>query len=731
MQSESRIFICTTVCLQARLITSRSVLDTLIETSSPQSYIIPYEMPSDDITPRPRKVVIKDNKFPFFEDDATFVPPALSSYSISLLNERTKPVPGSQVTGVYELDFPQLKGLKNKLSVHFGDRGSSGFPLNHDALSAPSHTGPGNSFSTHSPRLRRQELSNTHNSITDDHINSMDESEPRHNGLTSHTATTTPGEIFKQPQPRLSKRIRGSRHFGRLLGPPMRAPKVPESSNEENIASTPTPWHSKDNMFETGISVFTELRQHNNDVELWKEKELELRLRIDEQKRLNELDRMSKRTRNEDLEMASSNESSQHKTPPNSSSIRDKENLDKPEVQPRDVARRPLLHISSNVLNIPHEAESFRKPKAVRPGAFSAVPLSDDGKKRKYIAINGIQYEKLELMGRGGTSKVYKVKSMTNQRLYAIKKVTFDQFDDVCVKGFKGEIDLLTKLKGTERVVQLVDHVIGEGSIYLVMECGEIDLAHVFQNRLAATHPLDLNFVKFHSIEMLKCVRSVHDAGIVHSDLKPANFLFIKGVLKIIDFGIANAVPDHTANIYRESQIGTPNYMAPETLIGIGHVTPGLMNAENNMLKNKNTWRVGKPSDVWSCGCIMYQMIYGMPPYGGYSGNQRFMAIMNPQIKISYPSKGLGNVPVPKSAVELLQKCLARDPNERYTVEECLESDFLKPKIVSEAFVRDLVHLAVNFGYNSRNNGTGSITSDLYDRLVDTVLKGIEELNYG
>lgn len=678
-------------------------------------------MPPEDMMSRPRKVVIKDNKFPFYEDDATFVPPALSSYSIALLNERTKQFQGSEVTGVYELDFPQLKGLKNKLSVHFGEGAS--------AFSSSSATDPLHIL-TQSPRIKRHDGS-THNSITDDQGNFMDESQQHlEEGQSAHTATTTPGEIFKPPQSRLSKRIRGSRLMGRLLGPPMRAPKLPETPTEENNASTPTPWQKSHN------SDLPAPRRTDMDIDIWKVKELELRLKIDEQKRLHELNRASKQPRYDDYDMAGSFVSSQAgNTPPGSSgSAKDKENLDKQDQPYRDAPRRPLLHVSPNVFNTPNDSDGFRKPKVIRPGAFAATnapTAPPEDKKRKYIAINGVQYEKLELMGRGGTSKVYKVKSMTNQRLYAVKKVTFDQFDDACVKGFKGEIDLLTKLKGTERVVQLVDHAIGEGSIYLVMECGDIDLAHVLQNKLATPNSFDLNFVKFHAIEMLKCVKAVHSAEIVHSDLKPANFLFIKGVLKIIDFGIADSVPDHTANIYRESQIGTPNYMAPETLFGVGHVSPGLMSPDNNMVKNKNTWRVGKPSDIWSCGCILYQMIYGKPPYGGYSGNQRIMAIMNPQIKITYPAKGLGNITVPKSAIELLQKCLARDPDDRYTIDQCLESDFLKPKIVSEAFIRDLVHLAVNFGYNSRNNGTGSITSELYDRLVDTVLKSIEDLNYG
>jgi serine/threonine-protein kinase TTK/MPS1 len=53
---------------------------------------------------------------------------------------------------------------------------------------------------------------------------------------------------------------------------------------------------------------------------------------------------------------------------------------------------------------------------------------------------------------------------------------------------------------------------------------------------------------------MLEAVNIIHDAGIVHTDLKPANFVLVKGALKLIDFGIGQVIPDETANIQREQQ---------------------------------------------------------------------------------------------------------------------------------------------------------------------------------
>lgn len=67
---------------------------------------------------------------------------------------------------------------------------------------------------------------------------------------------------------------------------------------------------------------------------------------------------------------------------------------------------------------------------------------------------------------------------------------------------------------------------------------------------------------------LLQAVHIIHEARIVHSDLKPANFLMVEGTLKLIDFGIAKAISNDTTSIARESQVGTLNYMSPEAILG-------------------------------------------------------------------------------------------------------------------------------------------------------------------
>ena len=215
------------------------------------------------------------------------------------------------------------------------------------------------------------------------------------------------------------------------------------------------------------------------------------------------------------------------------------------------------------------------------------------------------------------------------------------------------------------------------------MEMGETNLNSILTTRLQPDDArLDLSFTRHYWKEMAACVAAVHAHDIVHSDLKPANFLLVQGRLKLIDFGIANAIDtDNTVNVHRDTNVGTPNYMSPESLqdtnAGAEKRGPKLM-------------KLGKPSDVWSLGCILYQMTYGRPPFAHIANTwNRVMAIINPKVVISYPNTGVGGLYVPSSLRRLLQRCLNRDFSQRPTVEQLLNEReaFLNPDAEGEAAV--------------------------------------------
>ena len=339
--------------------------------------------------------------------------------------------------------------------------------------------------------------------------------------------------------------------------------------------------------------------------------------------------------------------------------------------------RQPLAVRNQNT---PHRPAPAPPPKMSMIEAATSNAGSSRRSKNVNVTINGRSYKRLDCIGRGGSSRVYRIMA-ENYKIFALKRVSLEDADMASIAGYKGEIDLLRKLENVERVIRLYDYEVNEEkqSLSVMMELGESDFNKMLNEQIKAEGAkLDVSFTRYYWKEMLECVQAVHDHGIVHSDLKPANFLLVKGQLKLIDFGIANAIQDNTVNVHRENQIGTPNYMSPESLVC--H-TPAVGAAAGTKLL-----KLGKPSDVWSLGCILYQMTYGQPPFAHITKQfERIMSIPNPKVEISFPPMGVGGAVVPFGLIKTLRKCLQRDQTLRPTIQELLnETDpFLNPVAIS------------------------------------------------
>ena len=102
---------------------------------------------------------------------------------------------------------------------------------------------------------------------------------------------------------------------------------------------------------------------------------------------------------------------------------------------------------------------------------------------------------------------------------------------------------------------------------------------------------------------MVRAVHSLHSNGIIHLDLKPANFVLVKGIVKLIDFGISYNLPSCEAtSLGMKNSAGTVNYMAPEQL-------------KMKRIGGSKEYRVGKKADVWALGCILHYMAFCETPY--------------------------------------------------------------------------------------------------------------------
>ncbi|GAO15085.1 uncharacterized protein UV8b_02375 [Ustilaginoidea virens] len=354
--------------------------------------------------------------------------------------------------------------------------------------------------------------------------------------------------------------------------------------------------------------------------------------------------------------------------------------------KPASPERKPL---ASLVNNTPHRAAPPPPPPkmSVLDAATStagAATATQAKQRRNVLRVNGKCYTRLDCLGRGGSAKVYRV-TAENGKMFALKRVALENADENTVAGYRGEIDLLGRLKGVDRVIDLYDYELNSDkqALTLLMEMGELDLNKLLTSRQnPESARFDPVFVRFYWKEMLECLQSVHQYDIVHSDLKPANFVLVQGRLKLIDFGIANAIQtEQTVNVHRENQVGTPNYMSPESLMDTNNPRGGRMPGRPRLVK------IGKPSDIWSLGCILYQMVYGVPPFGHIANHMaRCQAIINWDHAIEYPSRAVGGVPVPHSLLRTMKRCLNREQHLRPTCEELLHitDPFLYPADFSD-----------------------------------------------
>ena len=173
------------------------------------------------------------------------------------------------------------------------------------------------------------------------------------------------------------------------------------------------------------------------------------------------------------------------------------------------------------------------------------------------------------------------------------------------------------------------------------------------------------NKIKFYWEEMLEAVQVIHQVGIVHRDLKPANFVIVGGKLKLIDFGIASSVADDKTHVTMDNPMGTFNYMSPEACQGV------LSDSGVAVVK------LNYKADVWSLGCILYNMVYNKMPFGHIKlPFAKLSAILDPSHIILFNDDELkGHDPLVNKVLRL---CLVREPSIRASIKDLLVHPYLK-----------------------------------------------------
>ncbi|KAI5736309.1 hypothetical protein M8J76_002014 [Diaphorina citri] len=328
------------------------------------------------------------------------------------------------------------------------------------------------------------------------------------------------------------------------------------------------------------------------------------------------------------------------------------------------VFKRPLSVNSTKSSDPSVSKETIKpaKPQITTSNAKKSVETSQD-----VITLNGKQYQVLSLLGKGGSSSVYLVGGTSEHEFkpLALKVVDLSDITDQSIAdSYLNEVELLAKLQGCPYVIKMHDYVYDTASkhLYVLMEKGDTDLSKYMRNlNKMTTLPNTMIIIIMHWYEMLLAVKEIHAAGIIHSDLKPANFLFVGNVLKIIDFGIACSLQDDKTSVHKDTASGTLNYMSPEAA------------GQTSSSGGGNTYRITYKSDVWSLGCILYNMIYGRTPYSHIPNTwAKMLAIARHKDQIEFKPQLANNVTIPPTLLQSMKLCLQKDPKARPTVVELL-----------------------------------------------------------
>ncbi|XP_015210994.2 dual specificity protein kinase Ttk isoform X1 [Lepisosteus oculatus] len=271
------------------------------------------------------------------------------------------------------------------------------------------------------------------------------------------------------------------------------------------------------------------------------------------------------------------------------------------------------------------------------------------------VTIKGKAYFILKQIGVGGSSKVFQVLD-TKKQLYAVKYVNLKEADSQTIESYKNEIEHLNHLQQySDQIIKLYDYEITNTYIYMLMECGNLDLNTWLRSR-KSVNPLER---KFYWRNMLEAVHTIHKHGIIHSDLKPANFVIVNASLKLIDFGIANRIQPDVTSIVKDSQVGTLNYMPPEAI------------KDTTSFDGRS--KISPKSDVWSLGCILYCMTYRKTPFQHITHQiAKLQAIIDPSHEIEFPEIS------EKDLQDVLKRCLVRNPKERISIAELLAHPYLQ-----------------------------------------------------
>lgn len=282
------------------------------------------------------------------------------------------------------------------------------------------------------------------------------------------------------------------------------------------------------------------------------------------------------------------------------------------------------------------------------------------------------------VLGQGGMGTVVEATNISLDERVAIKLLRADSERSAeTIEAFTREVRAASKLR-SEHVARVVD--VGADPVfgpYMVMELLE---GSTLQQALASTGRLSPQRAVEYCIMACEALAEAHARGIVHRDVKPANLFVVRGpsgrpCVKVLDFGIATVtlpgpIAEGSASTGK-ARHGSPHYLSPEQL--------------------RTADGVDARADVWALGCVLFELVTGVKAFDA----PRFTALVAKILEDTPAPIPADVVDVPEGLLEVMQRCLEKDPSARYTTIAELALallPFARPRAHS-VVVRTVAHL--------------------------------------
>src|SRR5436190_1634340 len=249
-------------------------------------------------------------------------------------------------------------------------------------------------------------------------------------------------------------------------------------------------------------------------------------------------------------------------------------------------------------------------------------------------------YELLEEIGRGSQGVVYRARQKNLNRIVALKVIALGHWaTEPHVKRFRREAEAAARLNHPG-IVPIYEVGERDGACYFSMglvEGGQLDA-------MLEREPMSIRSAVELIVKLARTVQYAHEHNILHRDIKPGNILLdAKGEPHLTDFGLARLVEAESTVTRTREVLGTPSYMAPEQAAG-------------------ETAKLGKATDVYGLGAVLYQLLTGHPPFAGGTTYETIRLLLNTEPR----QPRVLNRKIDRDLSTICLKCLEKDPKRRY-----------------------------------------------------------------